>query len=152
MQTSICYPLPWSEKCIVNTCMLLVAQQLRKKTSSTELDWSSFWTDDTLFTIEYANACYQPNVTSLYHQLLFKYFHDEGVLFSLSSDFNFEGGFQAYWKKLFEFAKEKRLSEFGERPNKACFDVDADVKIRKNADPPFTPYELTKKGMMIACC
>ena len=51
--------------------------------------------------------------------------------------------------------KEKRPSDFGECPNKAAFDVDADYKIRNNADPPFTPYELTKKGydycMLLMC-
>ena len=135
-----------SRKRIVNTCMLIVAQKLRKKSSSIDLDWSSFWLDNSLFSLEHANACYQPNVTSLYHRHLFKYFHDEGILFSLSSDFKFEGGFDAYWKKLFAFAKEKRPKEFGERPNKACFDVDADFKIRNQADPPFTPFELSKKG------
>ena len=36
--------------------------------------------------------------------------------------------------------------DFGERPNKATFDREADVKIRYNADPPFKPYELTKEG------
>ena len=135
-----------SRKRIVNTCMLIVAQKLRKKSSSVDLDWSSFWLDNSLFSLEHADACYQPNVTSLYHRHLFKYFHDEGILFSLSNDFKFEGGFDAYWKKLFAFAKEKRPKEFGERPNKACFDVDSDYKIRNEADPPFTPFELNKKG------
>jgi len=67
-------------------------------------------------------------------------------LFSLSTDFKFEGEFDAYWKKLFAFAKEKRPKEFGERPNKACFDVDADFKIWNQSDPTFTPFELNKKG------
>ena len=97
------------------------------------------------FTKEHAHACYQPNVTSLFHRQLFKYFHDEGILFSLAHDFNFVGGFQAYWTELFTLCKEHR-PDFGERPNKATFDPDADHKIRHNANPPFTPYELTKKG------
>ena len=66
-------------------------------------------------------------------------------MFLLAHDFNFVGGFQAYWTELFTLCKEHR-PDFGERPNKATFDPDADHKIRHNANPPFTPYELTKKG------
>ena len=36
--------------------------------------------------------------------------------------------------------------DFGELPNKACFDIAADFKIRNNVCPPYSPYELTKKG------
>ena len=64
----------------------------------------------------------------------------------MGKDFNYPGGFQAYWSELFSLAKAKRPNDFGERPNKACFDSDADYKIRNLADPPFTPFELTKKG------
>ena len=146
-----------AKKRIINTCMMFVAQHLRKKdTNLTEtLNWSEFWLDNRLFTKEHANCCYQPNVTSLYHRHLFKYFHDQGIVYSLSSDFNFDGGFQAYWTRLFTLCKEKRPDDFGERPHKASFDADADYKIRNTADPPFTPYELNKKGYedcMILMC
>ena len=130
--------------------MMLVAQNLRKKDASSELNWSDFWVDKKKFTKEHAQACYQPNVTSLFHRQLFKYFHDEGILFSLAHDFNFVGGFQAYWTELFTLCKEHR-PDFGERPNKATFDPDADHKIWHNANPPFTPYELKKKDTMIVC-
>ena len=83
------------KKRIVNTCMILVAQQLRLKNASKELDWSSTWIDPKKFTKEHAMACYQPDVTSLFHRHLFKYFHDEGIIFSQAKDFNFQGGFQA---------------------------------------------------------
>ena len=33
------------KKRIVNTCMMLVAQNLRKKDASSELNWSDFWVD-----------------------------------------------------------------------------------------------------------
>ena len=130
---------------IVNTCLILVAQRLRLKSSNKKLDWSSFWIDKTLFTKEHANACYQPNVSALFHRQLFKYFHDEGLMFSLANDFNYKGGFQAYWTELFKLVKEKR-QEFGELPNKAFFDPQADYKIRHNANPPYTPFELSRKG------
>ena len=125
---------------------MLVAVSFRKKTADKGLDWSSFWVDRSLFSKSHADALYQPNVTALFHRHLFKYFHDEGIIFSLSKDFNYPGGFQAYWSELFSLAKAKRPNDFGERPNKACFDADADYKIRNLADPPFTPFELTKKG------
>ena len=86
---------------------------------------------------------------------LFKYFHDQWIVYSLNSDFNFDGGFQAYWTRLFMLRKEKHPDNFGERPIKASFDIDADYKIRNTVDPPFTPYELTKKGYedcMILIC
>ena len=141
---------------IVNTCCMILAVGFKKKTSThQDLDWSSFWLNETLFSKEHADCLYQPNVTANYHRLLFKYFHDEGILFSCSRDFNYVGGFQAYWLKLFSLAKAKRPKDFGERPNKACFDVDGDYKIRNCADPPFTPYELSKKGyndcMLLMC-
>ena len=103
---------------------------------------SLLWLDNLLFTKEHADCLHQPNVTGLYHRQLFKYFHDEGILFSLAKDFNYEGGFQAYWRKLFSSAKACP-KDFGERPNKACFDVDADHKIQHLADPPYCPFELT---------
>lgn len=134
-----------AKKRILNTCLLLVAQHLRKQ-KSTNLDWSSFLTDNSLFSTAHAQECYQPNVTALYHRHLFKYFHDEGVMYSMSTDFNQTGGFQAYWKEIFALCKSKRPADFGEKPLKACFDIDADYKIRNTADPPFTPFELTKKG------
>ena len=82
--------------------MLIVAQKYCLKLSvGTDLDWSSFWTDKLLFTCEHTNALYQPNATGLFHCYLFKYFHDEGIIFSLSNDFDFEGRFQAYWNTLF---------------------------------------------------
>ena len=133
------------KKRIVNTCMILVAQQLRLKSADKKLDWSSIWVDPKKFTKEHAMACYQPNVTSLFHRHLFKYFHDEDIMFSQAKDFNFQGGFQAYWTELFTMVKHHR-PDFGELPNKACFDIAADFKIRNNAVPPYTPYELTKKG------
>ena len=142
---------------IVNACMMFVAQSYRKKSSllTTPLNWSQFWLDNALFTKEHANCCYQPNVTGLFHRHLFKYFHDQGIAYSLGCDFNFDGGFQSYWTELFKLCKEKRPDDFGERPNKAAFDVDADYKIRNTADPPFTPYQLTKKGyedcLMLFC-
>ena len=146
-----------AKKRILNACMMFVAQHLRKKVSSggDDLNWSEFWLDNSLFTKRHADCCYQPNVTSLYHRHLFSYFHEQGIVYSLNKDFNFDGGFQAYWTKLFTLVKEKRPSDFGERPNKAAFDVDADYKIRNTADPPFTPYALTKKGyddcMLLMC-
>ena len=39
----------------------------------------------------------------------------------------------------------KRPEEFEGSPNKAKFVPDADIKIRTNADSPFTPFELTRK-------
>ena len=146
-----------AKKRILNVCMMFLAMHLRKKVSSSDdtLNWSDFWLDESLFTIQHANSVYQPNVVALYHRHLFKYFHDQGIVYSLSSDFNFDGGFQAYWTSLFALCKEKRPSDFGERPNKAAFDVDADYKIRNTADPPFTPFALTKKGyddcMLLMC-
>ena len=135
-----------AKKRIINTCLMFVAQNLRTKVSEGNgLDWSAFWLDKSLFTVEHAKSCYQPNVTSLFHRHLFKYFHDEGILFSLSNDFNFTGGFQAYWVELFSLAKGKRPEEFGERPNKAQFDADADIKIWTTTNPPFTPFELIRK-------
>ena len=56
------------------------------------------------------------------------------------------GGFQAYWRQLFALCKSKRPKDFGEKPNKAEFDVDADYKIRNSADPPFKPFEISRKG------
>ena len=145
-----------SKNKIVNACMMLLAVNLRKSTAKNDnLDWSSFWVDKSLFTLEHANACYQPDVTSLFHRQLFKYFHDEGILFSLTSDFNYTGGFQAYWSELFALVKAKRPNDFGERPNKASYDIDGDFKIRNLADPPFTPYALNRKGYddcMILMC
>ena len=55
------------------------------------------------------------------------------------------GGFQAYQGELFSLAKEKRPEEFGERPNKAQFDNDANIKIWTNINSPFTPFELSRK-------
>ena len=100
---------------------------------------------NTLFTQAHANACYQPNATALFNRLLFKYFHDEGINYKLA-DFNFIGGFQAYWTELFALVKEKRSDEYGDRPNKAHFDLQADFKIRNNANPPFCLFKLTKDG------
>ena len=77
-----------AKKRIVNTCLMFVAQNFRKRTESSDLDWSAFWVDRSLFTKEHADACYQPSVTALYHRHLFKYLHDEGIMYSMSSDFN----------------------------------------------------------------
>ena len=134
-----------SKNRIINTCLMLVAQKLRLKSSDENLDWSNFWIDSSLFTKAHGKACYQPNVTSLFHCQLFKYFHDKGILYSLAHDFNYKGGFQAYWTALWQLVKEKR-PDFGELPNKASFDPEADFKIQNNANPPYTPFEHTRKG------
>ena len=56
---------------------------------------------------------------------------------------------------MFLLAKGKWPTDFGERPNKTLFDIDGDLKTRNLADPPFTPFKLTKKGyddcMMLMC-
>ena len=116
------------KKRILNTCLFLVAQHLRKQVLS-NLDWSAFWVDNSLFATQHAHKCYQPKVTVLLHRHLFKYLHNEGLMFSMSSDFNEKEEFQLYWWQFFSFYKEKRPADFGEKPLKACFDVDADYKI-----------------------
>ena len=107
--------------------MMFMAQNYRMQTADKTLDWCTFWTDKSLFTQEHVIACYQPNVTALFNRMLFKYFHDEGMIYKLA-DFNFIGGFQAYWTELFALVKEKRPDEYGERPNKAHFDPNSDFK------------------------
>ena len=97
-----------SKNRIINTCLMLVAQKLRLKSSDENLDWSNFWIDSSLFTKAHAKACYQPNVTSLFHRQLFKYFHEEGILYSLVHDFNYKGSFQVYWIALWQLVKENR--------------------------------------------
>ena len=140
----------------MNTCCIILAVSFRKKTSSHKnLNWSLFWLDKVLFSKEHADYLYQPNVTTNFHRLLFKYFYNEGILFSFSKGFNYAGGFQAYRHNLFALVKAKWPRNFGERPDKACFDVGGDYKIRNLADPPFRPYKLTKKGyddcMLLMC-
>ena len=96
-------------------------------------------------------------MTSLFRRYLFQYFHDEDILFLLRNDFNFTRRFQTYWAELFSLAREKIPENFGERPNKAQFDSDTDIKIGTNANNLFHPSKLTRKGyddrfLLIAHC
>lgn len=93
--------------------MIFVVQYLRKK-GDDNLNWSQFWLENSLFTKRHAYYYYQPNVASLYHRHVFSYFREQGIVYSLHKDFNFDGGFQAYWTRSFELVKEKRPGDFGE--------------------------------------
>ena len=53
--------------------------------------------------------------------------------------------FKRIGRSFFTMVKHHR-PDFGELPKKACFDIAADFKIRNNVCPPYSPYELTKKG------
>ena len=91
---------------IINTYLIFFVQNLRTKVSEGNgLDWSVFWIDELLFTVEHVKSRYQPSVTSLFNRHLFKYFHDEGILFSQRNDLNFTWDFQAYWAELSSLAK-----------------------------------------------
>ena len=125
----LCYGLKLNtKKRILNTC-LLAAQHLRNIFLA-NLDWAAFWVDKSLFTTQHAQECYQPNVTALFYLHLFNYLHDKGLMYSMSTNFNEKGRFQAYWRELFLLCKEKIPADFGEKPLRTCFDVDVDYKIR----------------------
>lgn len=95
-----------SRKGSVNTCLIFVAKNLRTNSfKGNDLDWSSFWVDKWLFTVDHAKSCYQWNVIRLFHRHLLKCFNDECVLFSLNIDFNLAEGFQAYWVAFFSLTK-----------------------------------------------
>ena len=47
-----------AKKRIIDTCLMFVAQNLRTKvTEDNGFDWSAFWLDKSLFTVEYAKSC-----------------------------------------------------------------------------------------------
>ena len=91
---------------------MLVTLSFRKKSSvNYGLNWSSFWTNKSLFTLDNANCCHQHNITGLFHRHFCKYFHDKGIRFSLTKDFNVDGGFQVYWND-FSLLKNKTCLQF----------------------------------------
>ena len=82
---------------------------------------------------EKADATYQPNTVLTIHKRINSVFCQEGIQYSLHSDFEGMGGFRAFWKKRFEEAL-KYCSGIGSVPFCAHFDPDSNRKIRDNGN------------------
>ena len=130
---------------VLNTCLLFSAQNLRRKDEKFKnLDWNCIWSNEKEFTALHAESLLEPNTTALFYRHLFAFFNANGLNFSMAKDFNYTGGFQAYWKELWAKGKKIRHS-LGEKPLQATFDANADSKIR-SASTPFRPFLQTRQG------
>ena len=118
---------------IVNHAMLVFGQSLVKKPYRNRK-----WCD--INNIERADAMYQPNTIQGMHKRLNPIFRRNGITYSLHSDFEGKGGFQAFWQNRLSKAMVLR-PDLGSLPLRAKFDTDSDRKIREEANPPFQPYD-----------
>ena len=91
---------------------------------------------DDNFTLEHANACYQPSTTESRLKELFAQFREHGILYSYKMDFLFSGGYANFFQTLWQKCKLLR-EDFGSLPFASTFDPDAEIKIRKNGNYDF---------------
>ena len=86
---------------VLNTCLLFSAQNLRRKDEKFKnFDWNCIWSNEEEFTALHTESLLEPNTTALFYRHLFAFFNANGLHFSMAKDFNYTGGFQAYWKEL----------------------------------------------------
>ena len=65
----------------------------------------------------------------------------KGVAYFVKRDFGFEGGFIAFWDKIYEKARPFRPN-LGKKPRQAAVDIDAESKIRSFGKyDPFNNYD-----------
>ena len=93
---------------IINHCSLIFGKSLLKK-EYVNRSWMSLTPN------EKADATYQPNTVLTIHKRINSVFCQEGIQYSLHSDFEGTGGFRAFWKKRFEEALKYR-SDIGSVP------------------------------------
>ena len=89
---------------------------------------------------------YQPTTLATMFKQLWKIFDDLGIMYT-SSDFNFEGSFQARISTVMNDTSLLR-SDYGTLPLRGVVDVN-DYKKLKNANPPLLPFINYKDMLMI---
>eukprot|EP00536_Pseudo-nitzschia_multiseries_P016785 jgi/Psemu1/47747/gm1.47747_g len=117
---------------LINYCMLIYSMNLYKVIYR-NIDLSK---DAKL----YADARYHPNSVNQRMKCLFAIFGKEHINYSLATDSDHPGGFQAYWKKNFAITGEHRKS-YGKLPNKAQFDPKWFTKRWKAVQDPKNPLD-----------
>eukprot|EP00536_Pseudo-nitzschia_multiseries_P011784 jgi/Psemu1/29998/gm1.29998_g len=116
---------------LVNYCMLIYSMNLYKVIYR-NMDLSK---DAKL----YADAQYHPNSVNQQMKCLFAIFGKEHINYSLATDFDHPGGFQAYWKKNFAITGTQEI--YGKLPNKAQFDPKWFTKRWKAVWDPKNPLD-----------
>ena len=111
---------------IINHCLLIFGKSLLKKEYRNR-SWMS------LSPKEMADATYQPNTVLTIHKRINSVFRQEGIQYSLHTDFEGKGGFRAFWKKRFEEA-QKYWTDIGSVPYRAHFDPDSNRKNKDNGN------------------
>ena len=62
-------------------------------------------------------SLYQPNANHQFHKHIFAYLATQGVMYRKGTDFNGQGGFQAYWKDIYDLASTF-CSDLGKKPTR----------------------------------
>ena len=90
--------------------------------------------------LEWADAMYQPNTVQGMHKQLNPIFCRNGITYSLHSDFEGKGGFQAFCQNRLTKGMVLRPG-LGSLSMRAEFDRDSDRKICEAVHYQFWPYD-----------